>query len=703
MHSPFRHVARRVGMASRRIAPGAHRLFCLLTLLAAAFSACQPPPHGAAGTDWDSVPLPRDTVRLGKMLDSLRLRNDKRGIAEVANRLGKSYRNESLFARAIVAHNEALAAAEAVGDHLQIVHTLNNLGTVYRRLGLFAVAADYHYKSLDVAQKLPQDLPTSVKAKVMSLNGLGNIYITLGNHALAEQTLRLALDGERQLGSALGMAINYANIGSIFESRGMIDSAAAYYDISMRLNREAGSDLGIALCHTYIGSVHEKRGEKSLAIKEYETAYTMMRDNNDEWHTLQPCLALARISMAANEKAKALQHLDKARRTALRINSAEHLVDIYKLYYALYNSEGDPRNALRAYMRADALTDSIMSVKTINEVQNVRMEMERTRHKRQVEQAELEAMRQKEQKLMGFAMLIATVIALTLIVHVLRNTKRINRLMAENNAKMEKQNAEITAGINYALRIQQSILPKLNFFRGYGDGGCFAFFMPCHIVSGDFYWARTNGSVDAIVCADCTGHGVPGAFMTMIGTTILNDLFAHSPDPTPAAMLEDLHESLIGILQQSGDENTRDGMDLTIVIFDRKRGKASVASAKRPVYLYRGGERMEIAAAMVKRGIGERAYNRENRPFRSVELDIAAGDTLYMGTDGLSDLFGGPGRRRFTKKRVMGMMDAIVGLPIEKQREAVERTYYDWLTSCGNIPEEEREQLDDVLFMGVRF
>lgn len=158
-------MARAGDKASRRITPGALRLIYLIAFFAVAFSACTPQPHGASGTDWGAVPLPRDTVRLRKMLDSLRLRDDKHGIAEVANRLGKSYRNESLFARAIVAHNEALAAAEAVDDHQQIVHTLNNLGTVYRRLGLFAVAADYHYRSLDVAQKLPQDLPASVKAR----------------------------------------------------------------------------------------------------------------------------------------------------------------------------------------------------------------------------------------------------------------------------------------------------------------------------------------------------------------------------------------------------------------------------------------------------------------------------------------------------------------------------------------------------------
>ncbi len=278
-----------------------------------------------------------------------------------------------------------------------------------------------------------------------------------------------------------------------------------------------------------------------------------------------------------------------------------------------------------------------------------------------------------------------------------------NEVLAENNAKIEKQNAEITDSINYAFRIQQSILPKLDFFHGLGHGGCFAFFMPCHIVSGDFYWARTNGAIDAIVCADCTGHGVPGAFMTMIGTTILNDLFDHATSPTPADMLEDLHENLISILQQSGDENSKDGMDLTIVIFDHKLGKASVASAKRPVYLYRDGERTEIADAMVKRSIGERTYNRENMPFRTVELDVAEGDTLYMSSDGLADLFGGPQRKRFMKKRMLSLMDAIVGLPIEEQHKAVEKTFYDWLTDCGNIPEEEQEQLDDVSFMGVRF
>ncbi len=281
--------------------------------------------------------------------------------------------------------------------------------------------------------------------------------------------------------------------------------------------------------------------------------------------------------------------------------------------------------------------------------------------------------------------------------------ERANGILAENNAKIEKQNAEITDSINYALKIQQSILPNLDFFKGLGNGGCFAFYVPCHIVSGDFYWARSNGTIDVIVCADCTGHGVPGAFMTMIGTTILNDLFDHKVSQTPAALLESLHVNLINILQQSGDDNSKDGMDLTLVMLNRETRKVSVASAKRPVYLYHAGTRIELDGAMVKRSIGDRDYSQETLPYKTQEIDIEPGDTIYMSSDGFADLYGGPNHKRFMKKRVAEMMDVIVSLPIGEQKKAVEEVFRNWLTDGGKLEEKDWDQLDDVSFMGVRF
>lgn len=285
-----------------------------------------------------------------------------------------------------------------------------------------------------------------------------------------------------------------------------------------------------------------------------------------------------------------------------------------------------------------------------------------------------------------------------------REVDRQTKQLREQNEAIEKQNEEITDSINYAFRIQQSILPNLDFFKGLGNGSCYAFYVPCHIVSGDFYWARTNGGINVIVCADCTGHGVPGAFMTMIGTTILNDLFDHNIDMSPDEMLENLHINLLNILQQSGEENSKDGMDLTVLRFDRDNKKVSIASAKRPVYLFRkGGEMQELKEAMVKRSIGDRDYNAQNRPFHAIEFNISAGDTIYMSSDGLADLFGGPKRQRFMKKRVQELMNDIVSLPMDQQFEHVRDVFFNWLSDGGHIPESQQEQLDDVSFMGVRF
>ena len=133
--------------------------------------------------------------------------------------MGKELRNDSRFDEALKVHSEGLKQAETLGDTLEIVQALNNIGTVYRRMGLLDMAQDYHYRAFAICKESADTSFTAKKNRVVSLNGLGNIYLTLGNYARADSALRLALAGERELNSALGQAINYANIGSIFSHR----------------------------------------------------------------------------------------------------------------------------------------------------------------------------------------------------------------------------------------------------------------------------------------------------------------------------------------------------------------------------------------------------------------------------------------------------------------------------------------------------
>ncbi|MGN0028611.1 MAG: PP2C family protein-serine/threonine phosphatase [Marinilabiliaceae bacterium] len=278
-----------------------------------------------------------------------------------------------------------------------------------------------------------------------------------------------------------------------------------------------------------------------------------------------------------------------------------------------------------------------------------------------------------------------------------------NEVLAKSNAQIEQQNVEIRGSIEYALLIQQSILPRLDDFQGLGDGGCFAFYLPCKIVSGDFYWYRHRDDVDIIVLADCTGHGVPGAFMTMIGTTILGDICDHSEVRDPARILELLHSNLIGVLQQNGEQNSKDGMDVAIVVVDRAQSTVTVSSARRPIFFYHNGVGDEIEGVKVKRSIGERDYNAESRPFQQKTLSVTRGDAIYIFSDGITDTFGGDGpkARKFSLSRLKNTMDEMAILPVDRQYRVVEKAFYDWISANGKKEKENWDQPDDVSFIGV--
>lgn len=271
-------------------------------------------------------------VRSVHSVDSLALlqkqleRSGKRLGSIVALReWGKALRNESRFEEALSVHSTGQQLAEAAGDTLELVQALNNVGTDYRRMGVLDVAQEYHYRAWKLSEECADTSFTARKNRVVSLNGLGNAYLTLGNYERADSALRMALAGERSLHSTVGQAINYANIGSIFEHYGKMDSARVYYLKSMALNTEAGNTLGISLCHTYFGSLYEKAGQYGKAMAEYETASQMMQASKDEWHALNSLIALAGIYHTMGNNAKAMAYLGKARQMAESIKSTEHL------------------------------------------------------------------------------------------------------------------------------------------------------------------------------------------------------------------------------------------------------------------------------------------------------------------------------------------------------------------------------------------
>ncbi|MBR8730421.1 Sensor histidine kinase RcsC [Porphyromonas levii] len=358
-------------------------------------------------------------VRATRGIDSLALLQkrleedgDRLGSIVALRELGKQLRNESRFEEALSTHSEGLRQAEAIGDTLEWVQALNNIGTDYRRMGVLDVAQGYHYRAWDMSEESADTSFTARKNRVVSLNGLGNIYMTLGNYERADSVLRMALKGEQQLNSNLGMAINYANLGSIFQHRGQTDSAWVYYRRSMQYNQEAGSKLGISLCHTYFGSLYEKTGEFDKATAEYEEAYRMMQESKDEWHAVNSLIALAGIHNATGNDAKAMDYLDRAKRMAERIKSNGHLAEIYTLYYDHYKRQGDYRMALSAYEQATDLKESALDMEKMNRIQNTSLNIERNRQEKEMAEARMNLEKERTTRHIGYAIFAFVVIAL---------------------------------------------------------------------------------------------------------------------------------------------------------------------------------------------------------------------------------------------------------------------------------------------------
>ena len=262
----------------------------------------------------------------------------------------------------------------------------------------------------------------------------------------------------------------------------------------------------------------------------------------------------------------------------------------------------------------------------------------------------------------------------------------------EQKDEIELKNRDITDSINYAQRIQASILPSLRKLQHIFTGS-FVYYAPRNIVSGDFYWFEVIPGTTKflMVCADSTGHGVPGAFMSIIGTTLLKDIFNRPDVHKPSDILTLLDNELKSTLNQDVDgERPNDGMDIIVCEIDTQTYLARFASAMRPFIVYQNGEQLYFKGS--RSSIG--GQMKEEKIFDDVELQLTKGDLIYMFSDGYPDQFGGPLGKKFKMVRLKNLLKDIHEKPMEEQ--------YNYVQSNFDLWKGDLEQVDDILFMGIK-
>ncbi|WP_027001394.1 two-component regulator propeller domain-containing protein [Hugenholtzia roseola] len=267
-------------------------------------------------------------------------------------------------------------------------------------------------------------------------------------------------------------------------------------------------------------------------------------------------------------------------------------------------------------------------------------------------------------------------------------------VLDERNQVIEKQNENIISSINYAKRIQDAMLPTESRFQELLPKS-FVFFRPRDIVSGDFYWIGEKEDKVILVAADCTGHGVPGAFMSLIGNDMLNKIILDQHQTEPALILNQLHKEVNAILKQNQTDN-RDGMDIAICVWDKQAGQLHFAGAQNPLIYVEQGQIHEIKGDLYPIGGGQGFRKKESESFSYQQHTISVQKPLmlYLFSDGYQDQFGGKNDKKFMKRNLRNLLHQIHALPVAEQALIIAQTFDKWK---GFNP-----QIDDVLVVGVR-
>jgi serine phosphatase RsbU (regulator of sigma subunit) len=285
-----------------------------------------------------------------------------------------------------------------------------------------------------------------------------------------------------------------------------------------------------------------------------------------------------------------------------------------------------------------------------------------------------------------------------------RKAKKANLIIENQKMEVELKNEEITHqkdlvdekqkeiidSINYAKRIQQAVLTGEDVWNKISKE-YFILFKPKDIVSGDFYWAYNTPNNRSIFClADCTGHGVPGGFMSMLGNSFLNEIVVENKIFKADQILNKLRSKIIHALEQKGGTQQKDGMDMSLCVWNKLDNTLEFAGANNPLWLLRGKELQEYKADKMPIGL----YLETETPFSSVTIQLQAGDIIYLSTDGYADQFGGPKGKKLKYKPLIESLIKNSALPMAEQKNILDSTFNDWM--------HKHDQVDDVSLIGVK-
>jgi len=640
--------------------------------------------------------------------------NSKRGLGMDYACIGLARYQQGNYDEALKNYQTAIVLLEATNNKDYLFRVYQFIGLLSKKRGNYPEALKYYLRSLKVAEETG-----NAQVAGDDYMDIGNIYIEQANDSEAMKNYNMAIQRFEESGNKKGIGNAYCNIGNIYLDKGDYDKALQCMTNSLEIAKETGDKEGMTNAYGNMGDVYEKQGDYKHALEDHYQSLAIDQEIGDKEGVAEDYLNISGILVNEKRYVEANDCVNKSLVLAKELGSKILLRSVYLSKAILDTANRNFRSAFEDYNKYIVYRDSLTNEENTKKIVSEQMTYD-FKKKQAVEKAEqdkkdaVDAADKKKQRIitgMISAGLLLVLVFSGLLFNRFRITQKQKKIIEEQKELVEEKNKEVLDSITYAKRLQDAILPPLGTIKKYFPES-FVFYKPKDIVAGDFYWMERTESVILIAAADCTGHGVPGAMVSVVCSNALNRAVKEFKITEPGKILDKVRQLVLETFEKS-ESDVQDGMDISLAAItvlpqpspsgrENKENKVSPngrdlegavtiqwSGAYNPLWYIQNSEMKELMPD--KQPIGK---TDNPKPFSTNMLKLNKGDILYLFTDGYADQFGGPKGKKFKYKQLQDKLLDISSQPMAEQKQILEKVFEEWKSNL--------EQVDDLLIMGIR-
>ena len=600
----------------------------------------------------------------------------------------------------------------------------------YYQLGNYDLCFDFALKALKIAEIINDNAE-----RVVILNSLGAAYYSQDNYQTALESFKKAyqIADKNQFYAQAGRSLN--NAAFMLSKKKDFDEAEKIANQALEHNLKYKEYVFASVSLRTLGDIAMQREKYDKAEKYYQKSYTLCKDSKSNILIINVILRLGKVNKSRKEYNKAIAYLLETEKLSAQYSYRDELLESYQFLSSSFKENKQIENAYSYLEKYNSLYDSIYNDKNAKRIQLLSSQFESEKKQAQIELLNKEKIIQEEyiqiQKLVNYGLAVGLFFVLGAAIYVFYNyqekqkmnailttqkaeltqkneevevqaeelTQTNNAILAANE-EISKKNISITASINYAQKIQSALLPSSSTLNQLlGEKSHFLLYKPKDILSGDFYWVSTpaqDGSF-CLVLADCTGHGVPGALMSIIGCELLHQIVNMTQVYSPTEILLQLRTELTKVLHQKEEQNqiqNQDGMDLVVLRIDKTNQKVYFSGAINSLYYIQPAISSQLQEIKGDKIIIGGRHKKENNTYKLTEIDTSTPTFFYLTTDGFKDQFGGRNNKKYSPKKLREKLQSIYNQPLDVQKNSLTNEIEKWQEE-GN-----EKQTDDIALFG---